>query len=144
MNKYIILLLLFAIPSLCFSVADDIIGEWVDENNTGTTIFSKVGDGKYIGTCGWLKKNVDNDGGPAKDRKNPDKSKRSQAIVGSHVMDISYDAKNKRFNMDWAYDPSMGIALDDCGYIKQHGDTLVVKAGWAFIKVTKKLRRVKK
>lgn len=137
MNRYTILIVLLLTPMLCFSGADDIVGVWMEDKGTGKTEFYKVGNNEYKGICVWLKDDKDKDGGPKRDSKNPDKSKRSQYIVGSHVMDITYDPQKKRYNMDWAYDPSWGLAVDNSGYMTISNDTMTIKAGWAFIRVTK-------
>lgn len=144
MNKYIIVAILFLTPMSLYAAADDIVGDWMEDKGTGATKFERVGENKYKGVCSWLKDNKDKDGGPRRDRKNPDKSMRSQHIVGAHVMDLTYDPQKKRYNMDWAYDPSWGLAVDNSGYMTVSGDTITIKAGWAFIKVTKRMHRIVK
>jgi len=141
MNKYVIAAILLITPMSLFAAADDIVGDWMEDKGTGATQFVKVGTNKYKGICSWLKDNVEKDGGPKRDTKNPDKSKRSQYTVGAHVMDVTYDPEKKRYNMDWAYDPSWGLAVDNSGYMTISGDTITIKAGWAFIRVTKHMYR---
>jgi len=144
MNKYISLFSFTLLTLSVWAAPDDIIGVWMEDKGTGKTEFYKVGNNKYKAKCAWLKNNVDKEGGPMRDRKNPNKSLRSQYIVGSHVMDLTYNPEKKRYNMDWAYDPSMGLAVDDSGYMTVSGDTITIKAGWAFIRVTKHMYREKR
>lgn len=141
MKKYVILLILFMTALCSYSSPDDIVGVWREDKGSGKTEFYKVGEYKYEGRCVWLKNNVDKDGGALKDRKNPDKQLRTRAIVGSHVMTLTYDPAKKRYNMDWAYDPSLGIAASNTGYFTISGDTITIKAGWAFIRITKYMYR---
>ncbi len=141
--KYLTLLICAVALTKMYAHPDDILGEWVDEKKTGTSIYTKVSENKYTAVCGWQSDGVDKNGKPKLDKKNPDKSQRTKPVVGQHVMDVTYNPEKKQYNIDYAYDPSMGVALDDCGTIKISGDTMTIKAGWAFIKVTKKLCRVK-
>lgn len=124
-----------------FAGANDIVGIWMDDEKEGKTEYYMADDGKFHANCVWLAKNKEKDGSPLKDKKNPDKTKRQRAVVGTEVMIVSYEPEKNRYKMDWAYDPSWGLAVKNSGYITIKGDTMTIKAGWAFIKVTRKMTR---
>ncbi|MBQ4032856.1 MAG: DUF2147 domain-containing protein [Paludibacteraceae bacterium] len=124
-----------------YAGGDDIVGVWLDDEGNGKTEYVSAGDGVYKAKCVWLAKDKEKDGSPLKDKKNPDKSKRQQTVVGADVMTVTYEPEKNRYKMDWAYDPSWGLAVKNSGYITVKGDTMTIKAGWAFIKVTKRMTR---
>ena len=70
--------------------ADAIIGQWVTSKGEARFEISKSKE-KYNGKIVWLKEPIyptgDKEAGkPARDRKNPDKSKRNQPIIGSEPL----------------------------------------------------------
>lgn len=141
--KYIFSIIFLFASAAAYSAADDILGIWMDVEKTGKTEYFSAGEGVYKAKCVWLAKDKEKDGTPLKDKKNPDKSKRSQTVVGADVMTVTYEADKNRYKMNWAYDPSWGLAVKNSGYITIKGDTMTVKAGWAFIKVTRRMTRCK-
>lgn len=144
MKKKLIFVFLMVCGALAsYAGGDDIIGIWMDVEKTGKTEYFSAGNGVYNAKCVWLAKDKEKDGTPLKDKKNPDKSKRSQTVVGADVMTVTYEADKNRYKMNWAYDPSWGLAVKNSGYITIKGDTMTVKAGWAFIKVTRRMTRCK-
>lgn len=145
MKKKLIFVFLMVCGALAsYAGGDDIIGVWLDVEKTGKTEFLGISDdGKYHANCVWLAKDKEKDGSPLKDKKNPDKTKRQNTVVGTEVMILTYEPEKDRYKMDWAYDPSWGLAVKNSGYITVKGDTMTVKAGWAFIKVTRRLTRCK-
>lgn len=89
-------------------LADDIKGLWVSNLGKGRVEISKDSSGeKYQGVIIWLKVPKYEDGTEKKDLKNPDKTKRSQPLIGLLVL------KNLSFVKDhWEggtiYDPESG------------------------------------
>ena len=144
MKKGLSLLFLLVCSALAlYAGGDDIVGVWLDDEGNGKTEYVSAGDGVYKAKCVWLAKDKEKDGSPLKDKKNPDKSKRQQTVVGADVMTVTYEPEKGRYKMDWAYDPSWGLAVKNSGYITVKGDTMTIKAGWAVIKVTKRMTRCK-
>ena len=144
MKKSVLILLMVCGAVAVYAGGDDIIGIWMDVEKTGKTeFFSKSDDGKYHANCVWLAKDKEKDGTPLKDKKNPDKTKRGNPVVGTEVMYVTYEPDKNRYKMDWAYDPSWGLAVKNSGYMTIKGDTMTIKAGWAFIKVTRRMTRCK-
>ncbi len=108
------------------SKADDIVGIWLTKGNDPAKIqIYKAGD-KFYGKIIWLKTPLDN--GKAKvDKNNPDKTKRTNAIIGLGLL------SNFTFNNDDAwkdgniYDPQNGktyscnISLKDKSTLKVRG-----------------------
>lgn len=123
-----------------YAAGDEILGVWIDSKKEGATEFVKCEDGSYVGKLVWSEKTAN--GEDVKDRKNPDKSLRSNSILGTVVMkNITYDKSQCRWNMPWAYDPTLGMV--GSGYITLNKDgQLVVKGSKWGITVTRILQRV--
>ncbi len=111
--KYLFTLAAFLLFSLSlFSqkhLPDDSLGVWVSNLSKGRVEIKKdsSGEKKYYGTIIWLKVPKYEDGTEKKDLKNPDKTKRSQPLIGLLVL------KDLRFvNDHWEggtiYDPESG------------------------------------
>lgn len=142
-RRFLLLVAFTALFQVAMADANDIVGVWMDVEKTGKTEYYDAGNGVYKANCVWLSKDKEKDGSPLKDKKNPDKSKRSNPVIGTEVMLVTYEPEKNRYKMNWAYDPSLGLAVKNSGYITIKGDTMTVKAGWAFIKVTRRLTRCK-
>ena len=121
----VIFLMFFVFRTLGQTKADDIIGTWLTGGKEPAKIqVYKSGD-KYYGKIVWLKYPEEN-GLPRMDANNPDKSKRSQKILGLVIL------RNFRFDEDaWEggkiYDPEIGktysciISLKDKSTLKVRG-----------------------
>lgn len=89
-------------------MADDIKGNWISNLEKGhVEIIKDSVIGKYYGKIIWLKVPLYPDGSPKMDKNNPDKSLRTQPLVGLVVL------KNLKFVKDhWEggtiYDPESG------------------------------------
>ena len=87
--------------------ADDILGDWLNQEGTANIHVFKAANGKfkgkYYGKIIWLKEPTKN-GKPKVDEENPDASKRNQEINGLIILNnFSYDADDnewKNGNMD--------------------------------------------
>ena len=89
---------------------DAICGIWIDDNKDGKTEFYKISQGKYEAKLVWLADSLDNKGNPLRDRKNPDKSKRNDLLIGQKVMEMDWDEKEKCYILHYAYDPKWGMS----------------------------------
>ncbi len=136
-----LLMVLLIIPEIAAAYGpDDIIGIWIDDKQESKTEFVKNEDGIYVGKLVWVVKGKD--GSEPKDKKNPDKSKRNNPLVGTVVMDgITYKAEDKTWDMPWAYDPSLGIVGSGRITMDEEGRLVVKGSKWG-ITVTRKLTRV--
>ena len=79
--------------------ADAIVGQWVTSKGEARFDISRS-KGKYNGKIVWLKEpkyppGDEEAGKPARDRKNPDKSKRNQPIIGLELLKgLTYAGRN--------------------------------------------------
>ena len=120
---------------------DDICGIWIDDNKDGKTEFYKIAPNKYEAKLIWLAKSVDSDGKPLRDKRNPDKSKRNDLLIGQKVMKMDWDAKEQCYILHYAYDPKWGMTGSGRMWVK--GDVMTIKAGKWGIRVTRTMDRVK-
>jgi len=105
-----VLLVLLSIPLLAGD-ADAILGIWSTPENKSKVEIYKCGD-KYCGKITDLKEKVypadDKDAGKTKvDRKNPDKSKHSDPVLGLELMK-DFKFKNNVWQSGTIYDPEKG------------------------------------
>lgn len=120
---------------------DAICGIWIDDNKDGKTEFYKISQGKYEAKLVWLADSLDNKGNPLRDRKNPDKSKRNDLLIGQKVMEMDWDEKEKCYILHYAYDPKWGMS--GTGKMWVNKDVMTIKAGKWGISVTRTMDRVK-
>jgi len=71
-------LFVFAAPSLCQSAASDVVGTWMNEDETAKISVYACGE-EYCGKFVWMKN-------PVVDKKNPDPDLRDRAMTGVEVM----------------------------------------------------------
>lgn len=105
--------------------ADDIIGIWLTGGKEPANIqIYKSGD-KYYGKIVWLKNPADN-GKPKVDGNNPDKSKRSNPVMGLVLLSgFKFDGDDEWKGGD-IYDPESGKTYDSYLYLKDK-NTLKVR-----------------
>ncbi|MCC5928883.1 MAG: DUF2147 domain-containing protein [Cyclobacteriaceae bacterium] len=97
----LILLPLLGIEAYAQSSSNAIVGEWINEKGDAKFKIYRKGD-KYFGDITW------GTGGPTKDVKNPDPSKRNQELVGLTILkDFTYENKNT-WSSGTIYDPKDG------------------------------------
>jgi hypothetical protein len=85
--------------------ADDIIGIWLTAGKEPAKIQIYKSGGKYYGKIVWLKNSTDN-GTPKVDGNNPDKSKRSNPVMGLILLSsFKFDGDDEWKGGD-IYDPS--------------------------------------
>lgn len=124
-------LIIFTAFILSFTVsesqtkADDIIGIWLTAGKEPAKIqIYKSGD-KYYGKIVWLKNPADN-GKPKVDGSNPDKSKRSNPVMGLVLLSgFKFDGDDEWKGGD-IYDPESGKTYDSYLYLKDK-NTLKVR-----------------
>ena len=93
---------------------DAILGQWYTDGNDSIVIVSNGKDKKLSGKIIWLReplyeKGDEEAGKPKHDRKNPDKGKRKNRILGLAVLNgFKYDSKDKAWNAGKIYDPNNG------------------------------------
>ena len=87
--------------------ADDILGTYLLPNNFEVEIFKN--NGKYFGEI----VSLDNyNSGETKDVRNPDKTKRSDSLLGKVIVkDLKYDSENKEWINGGLYGPEKGINI---------------------------------
>jgi uncharacterized protein (DUF2147 family) len=120
----LIFLMILRFQTIAQTKADDIIGTWLTGGKEPAKIqVYKSGD-RYYGKIIWLKYPEEN-GLPRMDANNPDKSKRSQKIIGLLIL------KDFKFDEDaWEggkiYDPESGKTYS-CNISLKNKDTLKVR-----------------
>lgn len=93
-------------------VADDILGDWLNQEGTAKIHIFKATNGKfkgkYYGKIIWLKEPTKN-GKPKVDDQNPDVNKRNQEINGLVILnDFTFDSDDKEWSNGTIYDPKNG------------------------------------
>ena len=116
-------------PAVNAQVADDILGDWLNQEGTAKIhIFKAVNGkfkGKYYGKIIWLKEPTEN-GKPKVDDQNPDVKKRTQEINGLVILNnFSFDDDDKEWSNGTIYDPKNGKTYS-CTITKS-GDKLNVR-----------------
>ncbi len=93
-------------------IADDILGDWFNQDGTAKIhIFKAVNGkfkGKFYGKIVWLKDPTKN-GKPKEDEKNPIATKRNQEIIGLVILNnFSFNINDKVWSEGTIYDPNNG------------------------------------
>lgn len=106
----------YAAVAVAEASSDSVLGTWVTEGGKSRVEIAKDKAGRYVGKITWLKEpdypedhpeEIDR-GKPKHDRFNPDKSKRSQPIIGLTVLkDFKYDGDGV-WSGGTIYDPENG------------------------------------
>lgn len=110
--KKLLLILCIALSPLWMQAqaADDVLGSW--KNGEGTAIIQiyKTTSGHYAGKITWLKEPIDPETGkPKLDKRNPDKSKRTNPTLGLiNLHGFHFDEGDKEWNGGHIYDPKNG------------------------------------
>ncbi len=106
-SSVLILLLSFTVKA---QKADDIIGNWKNGEATGIIQIYKTKAGLYAGKLVWLKEPIDPETGKAKvDKRNPDKSKRTNPTLGLvNMWGFVFDEEDKEWINGTIYDPKKG------------------------------------
>ena len=101
MNRIcIIFLMLFFGLAKCYC-QNQIIGKWLSADGQGITEIYQQ-DNKFYGKIFWLKKPNDNKGYPYTDTENPDKSKRSQPLLGLIILkDLVFKNNQWQYRTIW-------------------------------------------
>lgn len=111
MHRRNILLLLFCLtvcPVFGQIKGNDIVGRWLTEGGKGA-IEIYYERGRYYGKLVWLRQPKDEEGKPATDIKNPDKSLRTRKLLGILILDsFVYDEEEREWNQGKVYNPDMG------------------------------------
>ena len=105
----------------CF--AQDVIGKWKLEDGSAIVEVYKQGDA-FNGKIVWLKEPNGPDGGPAKDRNNPDSKLRSRELIGLNMLD-GLKKSGSEYSGGKIYDPGNGKTYN-CS-MKVEGDVLKVR-----------------
>lgn len=90
--------------------ANDVVGHWLNGEGTGIIDIYKTTSGHYAGKIIWLKDPIDPETGAAKlDKRNPDKSKRTQPTLGLvNMKGFWFDEADKIWSKGKIYDPKNG------------------------------------
>jgi uncharacterized protein (DUF2147 family) len=109
MKKTIYTLLLFILSNSLFAQqANDILGQWLnEEGDAKVEIFNR--DGEFFGKIVWLKEPKHENGEWKLDDQNPDESLRHRRKLGLEVMhNLVWDEKEKEWNEGKIYDAREG------------------------------------
>jgi len=110
-------------------IADDILGDWFNQDGTAKIhVFKAVNGkfkGKFYGKIVWLK-DPNKNGKPKEDEKNPIATKRNQEIIGLVILNnFSFNINDKVWSEGTIYDPNNGKTYN-CT-MKISGDKLNVR-----------------
>lgn len=106
--KHFVILFLFVCCSLFSFAQEDALGIWVTTDGVSHVEITKQG-GKYSGKIVWLQKPTDSLGRPILDKYNLDKSKRTNLIMGTYILEgYDYDPESMCFTGGTIYDPRCG------------------------------------
>lgn len=128
MRKYVAILLLILTSGLTFaqSNGDQLINcKWYNLSGTNKIQFKKESNGTYTARVIWLSEPNGKDGKPRLDLKNPDKSKRTNKLVGTPIVwGLKY--ANGKWEDGTLYSPTKGITAKGSVTINDKGE-LVLK-----------------
>ena len=110
--KKVIVFLFFIASSFLLNAqsADDVIGTWKNGEGTGIIQIYKTTSGHYAGKIIWLKEPNDPETGkPKLDKRNPDKTKRTNPTLGLiNMKGFKFDSDDKEWKGGTIYDPKNG------------------------------------
>lgn len=105
--------------------ADAIIGKWLTAGDDNAKVEIFKSGSKYYGKIVWLQNPI-RDGEKALDKKNPDKKKQNNPIIGLQIIsDFEYNAEENVWKNGKIYDPESGKTYS-CT-IKKEGNKLKVR-----------------
>lgn len=107
----ILLLAAFVLMRLPVWAQEAIEGLWYNEEKTAKVQIYKARDGKFYGKIAWLKE-PNEDGKPKMDKKNPDKAKRTQPILGLILLRGFSKEEDNLYTDGKIYDPKNGKTYD--------------------------------
>ncbi len=106
----------------------DITGYWLTANKASIIQFYREGD-VYVGKVVWTRQKNSKNGKPLTDINNPDRSKRSNPIVGIRmVSNLKYNPKTKMYEGGKAYLPQTGKTFDCKAKLVRNNDAMEVTA----------------
>lgn len=108
---------------LAAAFAQDVVGKWKLEDGSAIVEVYKSGDA-YNGKIVWLEKPTEDDGTPAIDKNNPDKSLQSRKLIGLNMLN-GLKAANGEYTGGKIYDPGNGKTYN-CS-MKVEGKVLKVR-----------------
>ncbi len=108
-----------------FAQKDKLEGLWYNETKSAKVRIFKATNGKFYGKVEWLAEPDGKNGKPKTDANNPDKSKRSEPILGLIIMKGFHTPKNDVYEGGTIYDPNNGKTYS-CK-ITHKGNTLDVR-----------------
>ena len=121
--KKILISIAFALIPVMGCFAQDVIGKWKLVDGSAIVEVYKQGDA-FNGKIVWLNEPNGPDGGPAKDRNNPDPKLRSRQLIGLNMLDGLKKTGNE-YTGGKIYDPGNGKTYN-CS-MKVEGDVLKVR-----------------
>jgi uncharacterized protein (DUF2147 family) len=125
MKQVILISAMFAFVTNSFA-QQQIVGKWLSEDDEGITEIYQKGNFFY-GKISWLKKPNDENGKPFTDTENPDKTKRTQPLLGLVILkDFTY--KSSEWQSGTIYDPNNGKTYFCTIWISN--DKLKVRGYW--------------
>lgn len=123
--KWIIPAITFIILMVTQATAQ-IEGVWLNEEKDAKIEIYQGKDKLYYGKIIWLKNPKDDNGQAKVDKKNPDKSKRNQALLGSLILKgFKKDTENSMSD-GTIYDPKSGKTYD-CNIKLEKNNTLSIR-----------------
>lgn len=125
-------------------LADDVVGQWLNEEKTMTVQIEKIGR-KYYGKLVWLEKPNKPDGSPKLDEFNPDPALRNVPFIGLRILkDMEYKGKGVWGN-GTLYDPEHGKYYG-CKVTLENQDIAIIRGyiGFSLIGKSVHFDRVKK
>lgn len=118
------------------SLVKDITGLWLTAQKGSIVEFVKSGD-QYIGKVAWSRTAKDKAGKPLKDVKNPDKSKRNNAIVGSDMITgLKYNPKTDTYEGGKIYQAQTGRSYNCKVTLNKEKNVMKIVGGVGFISKT--------
>ncbi len=126
----------------------DVVGTWLTADKDAHIRIFKAVNGKYAGKIEWMKEPNDASGKPKKDINNPNPKLRDRERLGMVlVMNLAYNAKDKKWEGGTIYDPKSGKTYDSYVYFENNNiDVLYLRGymmGMSWIGRTSEWTRIK-
>lgn len=122
--KKMILGMVFMLMPFAAALAQEVVGKWKLDDGSAIVEVYKSGDA-YNGKIVWLQNPTEDDGTPAKDLNNPDKSLRSRELIGLNMLSGLKAKGGNEYSGGSIYDPGNGKTYN-CS-MKVEGDILRVR-----------------
>lgn len=127
---------------------DDVVGTWLTVDKDAHIRIFKAVNGKYAGKVEWMKEPNDANGNPKKDINNPNPKLRDRERLNMVIMmNLAYDAKEKKWEGGTIYDPKTGKTYDSYIYFENNNtNTLYLRGymmGMSWIGRTSQWTRIK-